>query len=442
MSFLWGAATSSHQIEGHNDKNDWWAWEHEGHIEGGARSGAATDHWHRFREDLDLAAQIGLNSYRFSIEWSRLEPEEDEWNDAAFEWYRQLILECEKRDLVPMLTLHHFTSPLWFAKKGGFTWSESPQKFAELTRQVVRRLGSRVPLWCTINEPMVLAAGTYLGKFMPPAQFAPKLASKACENLLRSHVAAYDIIHSELKEREGRYQARPLEVGIAHNMLEFIASRRFHPIERVLQKFFHGFYNASWLKAVTGRKQNFGVPFLVPRAPQVQEARGRCTVDFIGVNYYTKAYVQWAPKNVAKEGPKELPIGLAFAQRQDVVSDLGWAMNPAGFRRTLEYAASFGLPLYVTENGIADREDKLRPEYLSSHLKVLADTMASGVEIRGYYYWSLLDNFEWIKGFGPRFGLYQVDYETFERTPTRSAMMMKQLIEAHHQGPPNPACWP
>src|SRR3954468_21970994 len=129
-NFLWGAATSSHQIEGHNEKNDWWAWEAQGNIEGGARSGAATDHLHRFREDLRLAAELGLNSYRFSIEWSRIEPREGQWNEAALDWYARLLDECEKHRLVPMVTLLHFTLPQWLAEKGGFTWELVPEKFA------------------------------------------------------------------------------------------------------------------------------------------------------------------------------------------------------------------------------------------------------------------------------------------------------------------------
>src|SRR5476651_156853 len=133
MSFLWGAATSSHQVEGYNEANDWWKWESEDKIDGGVKSGAAADHWNRFREDLRLAADLGLNSYRFSVEWSRLEPEEGRWDESALEWYETLITECERLGLLPMVTLHHFTSPKWFADRGGFTWSEAPARFAEYT---------------------------------------------------------------------------------------------------------------------------------------------------------------------------------------------------------------------------------------------------------------------------------------------------------------------
>jgi beta-glucosidase len=429
VSFLWGAATSSHQIEGDNFHNDWWKWEQDGHCEGGARSGKATDHWRLFREDLRLAKELGLNSYRFSVEWSRLEPSEGQWDPEALEWYRELIAECEKNGLMPMLTLHHFTSPLWFAEQGGFTNPEAPRKFLIYVEKVVEALGARVPLWCTFNEPMVLVSGTYLGKFMPPGMFSPQHASQACHQLLKSHALAYDLIHRKLTERKGPWKDHPLEVGIAHNMLDFKPDRKWHPIENLLTRIFHRFYNRAWLDAVTGRKQHFGVLGLIPYAKQVQEARGRATADFIGVNYYTKAYVQWRPRAPAQERPAELPLGIEFARRQDQVSDLGWAVYPKGFGRVLRVAASYGLPLYVTENGIADREDRLRAAYIEGHLQELEKALSEGIDIRGYYYWSLLDNFEWIKGFGPRFGLYRVEYDTFERTMTYSAQILKRWVK-------------
>jgi beta-glucosidase len=423
-------------VEGGNHHNDWWAWEAEGHIEGGARSGQATDHWNRFREDIRLASELGLNSYRFSIEWSRLEPERGRWDPAAFEWYAELVSECEKRGLLPNATLHHFTSPRWFAEAGGFTNARSPELFAAYASRVARRLGARIPLWCTFNEPMVLAAGTYLGFFMPPATYSPQKASDACHHLLRAHVLAYDTIHARVPAREGPWRSQPLAVGIAHNMLDFLPDRKWHLMEVLLTELFRRFYNRAWLDAVTGRKQHFGVPGLVPYARPVKEALGRNTVDYIGINYYTKAYVQWRPRDAAQERPAELPLGLEFARRKETTSDVGWATHPAGLGRMIRFASRYGLPLYVTENGIADREDKLRGEHLLAHLREIARAIERGADVRGYYHWSLLDNFEWIKGFGPRFGLYRVDYSDFARTRTGSAELYREVIERHRGGPP------
>jgi beta-glucosidase len=429
--FLWGAATSSHQIEGHNENNDWALWEARGMVEGGVRSGKATDHLSRFREDIGLAAELGLNSYRFSVEWSRLEPEEGRWSAEAFDWYSELIGECERHRIVPMLTLHHFTSPAWFAAQGGFTSAKAPEYFLKLVEKVVGRFGERVPLWCTLNEPMVLSVGSYLGRLMPPGEFAPEKVALSCRYLLKSHVLAYDYIHAYAGARKGPWKDWPLQVGIAHNMLDFMPERAWHPLERLLAWVLDRFYNQAWLDAVTGRRQRFRIPWLIPDAGQVPEAWGRRTVDFIGVNYYTKAYVQWRPRAPAPERPAELPIGVAFARRTEPVSDLEWAVHPQGLRKILDRVSRYELPVYITENGIADREDRLRPEYLSRHLKEVARAIERGVDLRGYYHWSLLDNFEWIKGFGPRFGLFRVDYETFERSATASARVYQEMIRRH-----------
>ncbi len=428
--FIWGAATSSHQVEGYNDKNDWALFEAQGHIEGGVRSGAATDHWNRFREDIRLAADLGLNSYRFSVEWSRIEPEQDRFDPEAMKWYSDLIAECEKHRIMPMLCLHHFTSPQWFAAKGGFTWDQAAERFRIYTRHVVQNLGSRIPLWLTFNEPMVLTVGTYLGQFMPPAVYSPPSVALASHQLLKSHALAYDVIHSEIPNREGPWKDRPIEVGIAQNMIDFNPVRGWHPMEWLLSKVFHGFYNRSWLDGITGKKPGFGVPGLVPNAKPVKEALGRKTCEFIGINYYTKAYTQWRPSLSGGERIGSLPIGLSFSGREEVASDVGWAIHPRGLEKMIQLVGKYGLPIYITENGIADDADAKRPDYILSHLKVVARAIENGADIRGYYYWSLLDNFEWIKGFGPRFGLYRVNYETFERTKTRSAELFRKIIES------------
>ena len=430
--FLWGAATSAHQVEGGCRHNDWWAWEAEGKIEGGARSGLSTDHFHRFKEDLELAASLKMNSYRFSLEWSRFEPSEGRWDSAAFDFYEAVLSECERRGLKPMVTLHHFTSPMWFAERGGFSVDGSVARFAAFVEKIAASgIGRRVPLWCTLNEPMALVAGSYLGHFMPPGEYAPQRASFACANLLRAHVAGYDLLHRTIRRREGPWRAEPLMVGFAHNMLDFRADRRWHPIERLLSDRLERLYNGAWLDAVAGKRQSFGLLGLLPRAPQVASARGRRTVDFIGVNYYTKAYVQWRPRAHDVERNPEVPVGVSFARRRELASDLGWAVHPEGFRRVLRAAAGVGVPVFVTENGVADRTDRLRGRFLLDHLTVLAEEMARGLDVRGYFHWSLLDNFEWIKGFWPRFGLFTVDYETLERTPTRSARLYRDIIEAH-----------
>lgn len=447
MSFLWGAATSSYQIEGHNEHADWWEWEKEGRIEGGARCGAATDHRHRYKEDLRLASELGLNTYRFSVEWSRIEPEEDRFDASALDWYADLVAECERLGLVPMLTLHHFSNPLWFARQGGFSSDWAPERFLRFVDRVAERLGARIPLWCTFNEPMVYVVGTTVGGFMPPGEYAPHKAALTCRHILQSHVRAYDLLHERFgrtagsARRAGPWKDDPLQVGIAHNLIDLRPARRFHPMERALTWVLNRFYNWAWINAVTGRAPSFGIPWLIPKPQAVPEALGRVTSDFIGVNYYTKGYVQWRPKAKAEGTLAQAPVGLYFARRGEPVSDMGWAIHPRGLGQILDQVwkrtRKFGLPIYVTENGIADHEDIHRTEYLRTHLAEVARAIGRGIPVRGYYYWSLLDNFEWIKGFGPRFGLYSVNYDTLERSPTRSARHYAQIIKNHAESGAN-----
>lgn len=429
--FLWGAATSAHQIEGNNCASDWWHWESQGRIEGGVRSGLASDHWNRRDEDLDLAADLRLNSYRFSVEWAKVEPEAGVWDESAWAWYSRLLEECEKRTLIPMVTLHHFTLPQWIAERGGFTNPDVVERFLRFVREVSNRLGSRIPYWCTLNEPLVFVLGGYLGKFMPPAVYDPKAASLALSNLLRAHVGAYDLIRRLRTRSEGPFAHLPLQIGLAHNFLDFKAHRRFHPLDQILAGRLSSFYNDAWVRAVLGEDPEFYLPFLLPRAPAVPEARGRRSVDFLGVNYYTKAYIEWRPKQSGTETTPDLPIGVTFARRKEPQSDLGWAIHPGGMLRILNSLRHTGLPLIVTENGIADRDDRRRAEYLRQHLQAIAQSRAQGADIRGYYVWSLLDNFEWIKGFWPRFGLVHVDYANFERKLLPSALCYRSWIQKH-----------
>jgi beta-glucosidase len=396
-------------------------------------SGAACDHWSRPSTDLLLASDLGLNSYRFSIEWAKIEPEEGVWDESALDWYCALLDSCEAQGLLPMATLHHFTLPQWLAAKGGFSNPESVGKFSRYAKKVVERMGGRIPLWCTFNEPMVLLLGSYVGRFMPPALFAPELFARGCENILKAHLECYEAIHGLIKTRSGPWKDQPLQVGVAHNMLDFLPDHWWHPLEQILSFTIRRFYNRSWLNALTGQRQHFGVPFILPSAKTVKEARGKQWLDFLGVNYYTKAYVKWRPKDSGKEALPQMPVGISFARRKEEQSDLGWAVHPRGFERVLQEAAAYGLPIYVTENGLADREDRIRSSYLLSHLQALAKVAKHGLDLRGYYYWSLLDNFEWVEGFGPRFGLYHVDYQTFVRSPRPAAHLYKRIVQAHQK---------
>lgn len=434
MSFLWGSATSSHQIEGGNIFNDWWEWEQQGNIDGQQVSGLATDHWNRFKEDLRLIKDGGQNAYRFSIEWSRLEPEERVWNKEALDWYSELLGECERLSLLPLVTLHHFTSPKWFSDQGGFLQEKAPQQFSQYIRKVLKSFGYRIPLWCTFNEPIIMCLGKYLGSFQPPAEYNPLKCSLFFKGVLKSHVAAYDLIHSEMPQRRGSWRHLPLQVGYAHNMMDFVPARHWHPMERFLTFVGRSFYNQAWLDATTGRKQQFGITGLVPQAPEVKEALGRITTDFIGINYYSKAIMRWRAKGEQFETAPGFLFGVGFSEPGEPVSEMGWGFHPEGLSRMIRFVKNYGLPIYITENGIANDSDEYRPAFLVDHLKAVANEIKKGADIRGYFYWSLLDNFEWVKGFGPRFGLVRVNYENFSRTPRPSYALYRDIIHAHQEG--------
>jgi len=435
--FLWGVATSAHQVEGNNQHNDWWQWEASGNIETGERSGIACDHWNRFKEDLRLAKDLGANCYRFSIEWSRIEPEEGRWVNEALEWYEELVAECERLDLMPMATLHHFTVPRWLSDKGGFLWEKAAGRFAGFTNKVGERLARRVPFWCTLNEPNTLAIGQYLGAFMPPARFAPKAVSESSRNMLRAHLKAEQVLRKLGETREGKYAHLPLKVGIAHNVIRFLPRHRWNPVERMLAQSFDRFYNRAWPDALTGRKQHFGAFGLVPQPRQVWEARKKRTIDFLGINYYMKVYVCLGPQGESANFIKSsrFPLGVVFSLPTDRVSDLGWAVHPEGLEHLLVEMADYGVPLYVTENGCADAKDQLRSEYLRGHVGAVVRARERGAPVEGYIHWSLLDNFEWIKGFGPRFGLIEVDYATQERRVRSSGETFRKLVEESLKNP-------
>jgi beta-glucosidase len=315
------------------------------------------------------------------------------------------------------------------ASRGGFADPGSVALFGRYVSKVIEHFGARIPLWCTFNEPMVLALGSYLAGFMPPAVQDPARVSRASVHMFQAHAAAYAAIH-KIETRSGPWAKEPLQVGIAQNMLDFLPDRWWHPLERLLAWVIRGYYNGSWLKAIMGRKQSFGLLGLIPAAPTRTRSR-RPTADFIGVNYYTKAYVRWRPRDASEGSLSGFPIGVAFARRNERQTDVGWAIHPAGFRRVLLQALSCGLPVYITENGLADRKDELRESHIRLHLLEIARLIAEGEDIRGYYHWSLLDNFEWREGFSPRFGLIHIDYETFTRTPRSSALAYRDLVRAH-----------
>lgn len=393
--FLWGCATAAHQVEGGNTNNNWYAWENEpGRILHGHQSGKACDWWGgRWREDFDRAAETGQNAHRLSIEWSRVQPAPDRWDENAIDAYREMIRGLIQRKLTPMITLHHFTDPLWLTEQGGWESDQAPELFAAYVRKMVEALKDLASLWVTINEPNVYTYGGYLNGGFPPGKNDMNLAFQVLFNLLKGHSLAYKIIHD--------LQPSAL-VGIAPNYRSFYPARAWLPLDAAAANLLHASYNDAFPRATRTGRLKFGF-----KSAELSAALG--TMDFVGINYYTRDLVQFALKPAQMFNERFFPPDAAL-------SETGFIANvPNGFREGLRWAEKFGLPIYITENGVEDSKDLLRPRYLVEHIHQVWRIANLNVPIKGYFQWSLVDNFEWERGWTQRFGLWGLDVETQKR---------------------------
>jgi len=415
--FLWGAGTSAHQVEGGNDGSDWWDWEQlPDKIRNGDRSGAACGSWTRYEEDLDLLTSMNLDAYRFSVEWSRIEPQAGRYDESAIEHYRKLLLACRARGITPMVTLHHFTNPRWFAALGGWEKLENLSHFVGFARLMGERYGDLVDHWITINEPEVLAFRGYDEGAWPPGVKDRSRALVVIANLLEAHgLASAALRETDRVDADG--DGAPARIGAAKHWVLLEPLRAWNPLEHLSAMLQNGVFNVAVVRALAGGPIDLSIPGAKPVRRHVDALRG--SSDFLGVNYYTR----WLVSIGGKE-PRVARPGAA-------VSDLGWEFYPAGLERALLASASFGLPLYVAENGIADAEDRLRPAFIRESLASLDRARARGVDVRGYFHWSLLDNFEWNDGYHGKFGLCAVDFGKADapRTPRPSAHVYAEEVK-------------
>ena len=410
LPFLWGVATSAYQVEGAVD-NDWTHWEQQERLKvRGERCGRGAGHLERWRSDFGLLPTLGVNAYRYSLERSRIEPEPGVFSEDALCVERERAAALLRLGIEPCVTLNHYTHPRWFWNEGGWEDPRAVESFARYTETVVDALGSRVRLWVTLNEPVVILLGGYLAGEIPPGKRGFVAASHAFANMLRAHVAAAAAIRARVPDSR---------IGIAHNMLEFAPQRRGNPLDRLLTREGKRLYNTALLQAIATGELVWSFP---------GEGRTRARIDglseandYVGVNYYSRVHIRFRGRPGA--------IG-EFSYRDPEgrgLTDTGWEVHAAGFDGVLREAASAGKPVLVTENGIATRDDRRRCDFLREHLAVLAHRREAGAPIVGYFYWSLIDNFEWLEGFRPRFGLFEVDYATFTRRRRPSADLFAQL---------------
>jgi beta-glucosidase len=432
--FLWGAATSAYQIEGSPlaDGAGPSIWQRfartPGRITNGDTGDIACDHYRRMESDVALMRELGLNTYRFSVNWGRVLPEgRGRVNAAGLGFYERLVDTLLAAGIQPMLTLYHWDLPEALDNLGGWLNPDIAHWFADYTALMTRRLDDRVKLWTTLNEPWVVADGGYMHGVLAPGHRSKHEAALAAHHLMRAHAAGVRAYRAE-----GRHQ-----IGLVVNIEPKHLAPGASDADRHARELAHAYMNRQYLEpAIHGRypdelKEIFGADW--PGWSDAEVEALKVPIDFLGLNYYTRAVVQADPAGWP------LPV-RSVRQPGAIYTETGWELHPPSLTETLlwMYRDYGGLPLYITENGAAFYDppkavdgridDPLRVHYFRTHLAAVADAMAQGADVRGYCAWSLFDNLEWAHGFSKRFGLVHVDFATQQRTLKESARYYAAVI--------------
>jgi len=403
--FLWGAATSAHQVEG-NNHNDWSEWEKKNakRLAKEAKSywqswqqekfpemfnpqnyisGQACNHYNRYEEDFNIAKSLSHNAHRFSIEWSRIEPEEGKFDEKEIEHYRKVIKALKQRNIEPFVTLWHWTNPIWLSKIGGPENKKFSLYFSRYAKFVVEHLGDSVNFWVTLNEPTSVIFDSYIiGKWLPRKKNLLSML-KVYKNLAQAHNYTYDDIHKIFPKAQ---------VGYANTLAFYEPRNKNSVLDKIAVKIAKYFGNEKFLNLTKSKH------------------------DFLTVQYYFHNRLKF-PGRVKNENKK--------------ISDLGWEIYPEGIYHVIKGLQKYNLPIYITENGLADADDSRRAEFIKDHLYWIHKVIQEGADVKGYFYWSLLDNFEWDKGFWPRFGLVEIDYQTMGRKIRPSALEYAKICESN-----------
>lgn len=416
-NFLWAAATAPQHVEGQNFNSDWSAWEQlPGKIRNGDHSRVACDWWGggRWRQDFDRAQALGMNAQRIGIEWARLEPRPGEWDAHATARYREMIVGLRERGMEPFVTLHHFTSPQWVAERGGFENPASAQWIGHYAERAAREFGDLVNYWITINEPNVYALQCYLRGLWLAQKKDLGAFLRVMKNLILAHAAMYHAIKRITPDAQ---------VGYSHHWRVFDPFNPRSPLDRfmaglrtrVLGNVFFTAVEEGVLKLPLGLNQS------------LPEARN--TQDYLGVNYYYQEHTAFD----LIRGTEVLARSVVDAnvkRLQQYFPDAG-NLRPGALRDTLIRLSKYKKPIYVTENGFVetDRDDQTR--YLVGHILAVHQAVQQGADVRGYFCWSLLDNYEWSEGYTPRFGLYRTDFTTQSRTLKPAGEIYQQIVRAN-----------
>lgn len=389
-NFLWGVSTSAHQIEGGN-KNDWTQWENSparladlkarGLDVNEYRSGLAANSWLQYEEDFNLVQELNCGAYRLGIEWSRIEPEPGIYNKEAIERYLEMLKSLKKRNIKVVLTLWHWSNPLWLAELGGWSVKTAVDYFERYVEVCVKEFGDFVDFWVILNEPMVHVANGHLtGKF-PPNKKNPYLAYKTQKHLILAQKTAYRLIHK---------QNSTAKVGFT-TLCNFVEPANMNPVSQILAKLFDYLWNWRFIN------------------------KTRKYIDYIGLDYYFHDRITSLP-----------PFR---DNKNDDVTDFGWEIYPRGIYEVIKKAGRYQLPIYIMENGLADAKDTKRTQFIKEHLAYVHKALSEDLPVMGYFHWSLLDNFEWADGYWPQFGLHTVDRKTFERTARPSAYTYGEICK-------------
>jgi len=407
-NFLWGASTSAYQIEG-GIVCDWSEWEKKNNKRLAEQAerywspaqqkkfpemfdpenylcGQAMDSYNQFNEDLACIKELNLNAYRLGIEWARIEPEEGKFDRKEIEHYRQILQKLRDNNIKVVLTLWHWTMPLWVHDQGGWANKKTVKDFCQYSELIVKELGGLIDYWITLNEPMMhIGHGYVTGKFPPNKKFSLKNIYVVFKNLVKAHEDVYKIIHKNFPEAQ---------VSIAMTTGFPEPACKWNIIEVIMAKVAYYFRN-DWFLHRVGK-----------------------FIDYIGVNYYHHDRIVWYPpfkKNLNEE-----------------IDDRGWELYPEGIYYVLKGYKKYQKPMLILENGTADADDKLRARYIKDHLKCIHRAIQEGADVRGYFYWSLLDNFEWAEGYWPKFGLYAVDRKNnFKRIARPSVKAYAEICQTN-----------
>ncbi len=404
--FLWGTATASHQVEGQNITSDWWTAEKSGAIP--YQSGRAAN-WLDLSTalaDFDLAAEMGTTSHRLSIEWARLEPEPGKFDPDAREYYRAILAALKARGIEPMVTLHHFSLPQWFVDQGDFQGERPEEALLRYTSYVISMFGDIVTKWITFNEPVVFFYLRHLARVFPqPAgKSGWRSGLRGLRSMLRCHAAMYHKI-------KGAYPQA--EVGLAKQWVIFDGQRPGHIADRWWAGRLSWAFNHMWMNALKR-----GRPSLLLGGGRIRHLAN--TFDFVGLNYYTRRGVRFL--SLADQPPRP---GAQMSETN--YSEL----YPEGLMQAIRANLAYGKPIYITENGLPDQKDRQRPAFLATHLHQVWRAINFNSPIMGYYHWSLIDNFEWDRGWTQRFGLIALDPDTQERRPRPSGRMYGEICRSN-----------